>query len=486
LLLVVLPAAGLSGFGVVAIMNERAAVEKHLSVTWGGRLETLNGRLQTALDEAEVRTSPSGLQVRVAGMPLTESVFESPNANPGRNLVTADADLKRALQQDGAALAGLTSDSPHFTSVEGGGSVLLICAIKTSTGAIQGARLSLIRFEQLINELAPAQGTEGIHFALRPVKAEGREGLVGKLVSGVVPLQDAGLARRVLSPPLQDFQLVAVPLGEDPVEQVSFRNRAVYGTLLGILYAVLALGVVYTARTLYREARLSRLKTDFVSLVSHELRTPLTSIRMFIETLSLGRIQDPKQSAEVLQLLGRETERLSQMIERVLDWAKIEGGHKSYQRQPQTVRELVDASVQAFRAQRLDATAEVLVDVPEGLPRVSVDRDAVSGALLNLLHNAFKYGGEDKYISLRARLEKKRVCIEVEDHGMGIPAREQRKIFDRFYRVDNLLTRRSEGSGLGLSIARRIVEAHGGKLKVKSEVGKGSCFRLYLRAEAQS
>jgi two-component system, OmpR family, phosphate regulon sensor histidine kinase PhoR len=316
------------------------------------------------------------------------------------------------------------------------------------------------------------------------VKADPREGLVGKLVAGVVP--GASLARRPLPAPAQDFQLVAVPLGEDPVERLSFRNRAVYGTLLGVFYVVLALGVVYTGRTLYREARLSRLKTDFVSLVSHELRTPLTSIRMFIETLSLGRVQDPEQTREVLGLLSRETERLSQMIERVLDWARIESGHKSYQREPLSVRQVVDASLEAFRAQRLDAIPELTLDIPEGLPEVSVDKDAVAGALLNLLHNAFKYGGPEHRITLRARPERKGVRIDVEDQGVGIAHREQRRIFERFYRVDNLLTRRSEGSGLGLSIARRIAEAHGGKLTVKSELGKGSCFRLFLPARKEA
>jgi signal transduction histidine kinase len=268
----------------------------------------------------------------------------------------------------------------------------------------------------------------------------------------------------------------------DPVERVSFRNRAVYGTLLGIFYVVLALGVAYTGRTLYREARLSRLKTDFVSLVSHELRTPLTSIRMFIETLSLGRVQNPAQTQEVLHLLAKETERLSGMIERVLDWAKIEAGHKTYLREAVSVREVVDSAVESFRAHRLDAGSVLSVDLPEDLPPLSADRDALAGALLNLLHHAFKYGGGEKPIQVRARREADGVRLEVEDHGVGIALREQRRIFDRFYRVDNLLTRRSEGSGLGLSIARRIVEAHGGRLTLKSELGKGSCFSVHLPA----
>ncbi|MFP2934297.1 sensor histidine kinase, partial [Pyxidicoccus sp. 3LG] len=285
----------------------------------------------------------------------------------------------------------------------------------------------------------------------------------------------------VLSPPLQDFRLVVLPTGEDPVARASTRNRVLYGVLLGLFYLTLTFGVVYTGRALYREAQLSRMKTDFVSLVSHELRTPLTSIRMFIETLALGRLKDPAQMQEVLTLLTRETERLSIFIERVLDWARIEGGRKVYQRAPMPVMEVVDAAVGAFRAQRLEGGVDLEVDVPEGLPRLDVDKDAVAGALLNLLQNAYKYSGpENRRILLTARGGGKFVDLSVEDNGVGIAPKERKRIFERFYRVDNLMTRKTEGSGLGLAIARRIVEAHGGRIAVHSEPGRGSRFTIHL------
>jgi signal transduction histidine kinase len=328
---------------------------------------------------------------------------------------------------------------------------------------------------------------EPVRFLLLPVPREGGEGsLVGRLMSEVAQARASALgprvlAERVLSPPLQDFRLVVLPTGEDPVARASTRNRVVYGVLLGIFYLTLTFGVVYTGRVLYREARLSRLKTDFVSLVSHELRTPLTSIRMFIETLALGRLKDPAQMNEVLQLLLRETERLSILIEHVLDWARIESGRKVYQRAPLRVSDVVDAAVVAFRAQRLDGGAvDLKVDVPEGLPLLDADRDALAGALLNLLQNAYKYTGEDKRIALSAGVEGRWVRLCVEDNGMGIASHERRRIFERFYRVDNLLTRKTEGSGLGLAITKRIVEAHGGRISVHSEPGKGSRFTLQL------
>jgi signal transduction histidine kinase len=189
------------------------------------------------------------------------------------------------------------------------------------------------------------------------------------------------------------------------------------------------------------------------------------------------------QIQEVLGLLAQETGRLSEMIERVLDWARIESGKKTYRREPMEVRALVEATLSAFRAQRLDAPVQLSCELESTLPTVRVDREAIAGALLNLMQNAFKYTGVEKKIAIRARSEPHGVAIDVMDNGPGIPVRERKRIFDRFYRVENLLTRQTEGSGLGLALAKRIVEAHGGKISLKSELGKGSCFTVHLPLE---
>ncbi|MGQ0508135.1 MAG: sensor histidine kinase, partial [Myxococcaceae bacterium] len=198
------------------------------------------------------------------------------------------------------------------------------------------------------------------------------------------------------------------------------------------------------------------------------------------ETLSLGRVQDTHESQEILGMLLKETERLSEMIERVLDWSRIESGGKTYHRERTSVEALVDSSLESFRTQRMGSVINVNREVAPQLPAVEVDREALTGALLNLLHNAFKYSGEEKRISLRAHTHEKEVIIDVEDNGVGIAPRDRKRIFDRFYRVDNLLTRKTEGSGLGLAIAKRIVEAHGGRISLQSELGKGSTFTIHL------
>jgi two-component system phosphate regulon sensor histidine kinase PhoR len=365
-------------------------------------------------------------------------------------------------------------------------STMLVVALRSGTKVV-GARISSNAIETLLSQLARSELPAGelAHYELKSVKRENVEGPLGRIVSGVADVREAlgprELASVVLPSPLQDFRLVAVAEGEDPVAQASTRNRAVYGILLGVFYLTLALGVIYTGRTLAREARLSRLKTDFVSLVSHELRTPLTSIRMFIDTLAMGRVKD-EDHQQVLQMLSKETERLSAMIERVLDWARIEGGRKEYDLHPIAVQSLVEAAVGAFQAQRVGAVMSLKVELSAALPRVNVDRDAIAGALLNLLQNAFKYTGDDKQIVLRAKPDAHGVALSVQDNGVGIARRERKRIFERFYRVDNLLTRKTEGSGLGLAIAQRIIQAHGGKISVASEPGKGSTFTIHLKA----
>jgi len=488
MVLVALPSAGLSGLGVVAILNERAAVEHRMAAVWHSRLDLLATRFRQALEACSVTPGPDGsVEVRTpSGRSLAEESFQV----HGDAVLAPTAGLAAALTPLRSQLAFLPS-RPSFLSVPGPERPYLIVAERIADGAA-GARLDETQLDGLLDDTGRdlLGKDEAVHFALAPaVKPESPPGLVGRLMSGVATARTAlgptPVASRPLSAPFQEFQLQVVPQSGDPVAAASTRNRLIYGLLLGVFYVTFVVGVVYTARALYLHARLSRLKTDFVSLVSHELRTPLTSIRMFIETLALGRVADERQTKEVLGLLKRETERLSEMIETVLDWSRLESGRQAFKKERLEVKQVVDSSVEAFRAQRLEATVALSTDVPDGLPPIEGDREALAGALLNLLHNAYKYGGEEKRIALRAHSEKKGVAIEVEDHGVGISKRDRRRVFDRFYRADNLLTRDTEGSGLGLSISRRIVEAHGGSLTLESEIGRGSTFTVHLpRARA--
>jgi signal transduction histidine kinase len=168
------------------------------------------------------------------------------------------------------------------------------------------------------------------------------------------------------------------------------------------------------------------------------------------------------------------------MIESVLDWARMESGRKTYSQTIQSPTLFVEKAMAAFRAQRLGLPYELIWQPASELPEVRVDTEAMAGALLNLLQNAYKYTGPEKRIVVRARTDKQGIAIDVEDNGMGIARKDKKRIFERFYRVDGLLTRSTEGSGLGLSIAERIVKAHKGRISVKSEPGRGATFTLHL------
>jgi two-component system, OmpR family, phosphate regulon sensor histidine kinase PhoR len=262
------------------------------------------------------------------------------------------------------------------------------------------------------------------------------------------------------------------------------------GSLFNVLFGVLTVsfvlvvvtGVVLVLVFLRREANLSELQADFISKVSHELRTPLTSIRLFVETM--GRANGDRATEDkCLEALGRETERLTQVIERLLDWGRMEAGRKQFEMRDDQVQAVIDAAVDAFAPVRAHhPQIEFSVEVEPALPTVHVDRAAMVDAIGNLLSNAFKYGGTPPFVQLRAVRFQGAVAIEVSDNGEGIPRVEHRRIFEKFYRIDDRLSREREGSGLGLAIVKHIVRAHHGRIHVESATGKGSTFRIVLGA----
>jgi two-component system phosphate regulon sensor histidine kinase PhoR len=262
----------------------------------------------------------------------------------------------------------------------------------------------------------------------------------------------------------------------------SATREYVFGVLVLAAVSTTIIGVIATLTVLYREARVSRLQTDFVNKVSHDLRTPLTSIRMFVETLQLGRLPEPERQREALSVIAQETARLSLLINRLLDWARMESGKRSYALEPVSVEEVVDAALQAFEPQRLSEPAQVDREIQPGLPPVRADREALSEALLDLLQNAHKYTGSDKRITVGARLEDGTVLVTVADNGPGIRVADQKRIFEKFYRAQDPLQRHIEGSGLGLAMVKHIVEAHGGRVTVASDVGQGAVFTIALPA----
>jgi two-component system phosphate regulon sensor histidine kinase PhoR len=251
------------------------------------------------------------------------------------------------------------------------------------------------------------------------------------------------------------------------------------GLILGLVTTTLV-GTAATLAVLSREARVARLQTDFVNKVSHDLRTPLTSIRMFVETLQMGRLIDPARQAEALAIISAETVRLSTLINRLLDWARMESGKRSYQLEPVAVADVLDDALASLEPLLLQAPALVSCKVTPHLPRVLADRAALADALTNLLHNAHKYTGADKRIAVGAQLQGGAVEISVSDNGPGVAPPDQKRIFEKFYRAKDPLDRTIEGSGLGLAMVKHIVEAHGGRVTVASTPGQGATFTIAL------
>jgi signal transduction histidine kinase len=279
---------------------------------------------------------------------------------------------------------------------------------------------------------------------------------------------------------------VAVFFSEESAAGSLFTRTAwVYTLGLVALVTLVLVGTVLTLGTASREIRLSRLQTDFVSSVSHDLRTPLTSIRMFVDTLQSGRLRDPERIDEILGLMSEETERLSRLIERVLGWARMEAGRRSYEQEPVSARALVEDALRALRTQHLltdVGETEIEVKLPDGLPLLLVDRDAIVEALLNLLTNAVKYAPAPRKIEVSVRRRRKRLGLCVTDNGPGIARGERKRVWEKFYQSDHRLSAPQQGSGLGLAIVRAVVRGHGGRVELVSETGQGASFTLWLPA----
>jgi signal transduction histidine kinase len=249
--------------------------------------------------------------------------------------------------------------------------------------------------------------------------------------------------------------------------------------VLGGISLLLVFGLGLTYRNVSKEIALARLKSDFVSNVSHELRTPLSLIRLYAETLELGRLKEPGKYQEYYQIIRKESERLTSLINNILDFSRIEAGRKEYDFRETDLRELVANTIDSYRYQ-IEQNGFILEEKIDPVPPVKVDREAIARSLVNLVNNALKYSQDQKFIGVNLYKYNGSVKLEVIDHGIGIPAQEQSKIFEKFYRVGDPLVHNTKGSGLGLSLVRHIVDAHGGEVSVDSTPGRGSKFTIAL------
>jgi signal transduction histidine kinase len=270
------------------------------------------------------------------------------------------------------------------------------------------------------------------------------------------------------------------------VEQWARRNFTINLSLWILMTLFLIAAIALMLRTASREMKLTQMKADFVSNVSHELRTPLASIRVLAELLNLGRISQPDRVREYGAYIESEGRRLTQVINNILDFSRIESGRKLFQFESCDVKELVNGTLEAFTVHLKQNGFTLSYEAPQNsLPKVVLDPDAIALALTNLLDNAIKYSGDEKEINVRITQSDGFVAIAVADRGVGIAAEEHEKIFEKFYRVSTGLVHDVKGSGLGLSLVKHIVLAHHGKITVQSKPGEGSVFTIHLPVEDQ-
>jgi len=237
-------------------------------------------------------------------------------------------------------------------------------------------------------------------------------------------------------------------------------------------------GAVVVLHDITELRRLERVRRDFVANVSHELRTPLTAIQGFTETLLAGAIDDPQNRTRFLQIILEHSRRLARLTEDLLMLSKMDAERLELEIRRVSVAQLIESCLETAQHRAADKQLRISVKVPQGLPDISGDRRRLAEVLQNLLDNAIQYtlaGGE---ITLSAKIAKDEVILTVSDTGIGIPKADQPRIFERFYRVDVARSREAGGTGLGLAIAKHLVEVHGGRLWVESEVGVGSQFHF--------
>ncbi len=279
---------------------------------------------------------------------------------------------------------------------------------------------------------------------------------------------------------LPSWQLTVHLLGEHPFTAAAATRKTAYllTALIGI--SIIAVLAFFVAQYLGRQIKLTRLRNDLIATVSHELKTPLASMRVLVDTLLEGRYQDQQQARDYFRLISKENERLSRLIDNFLTFSRMERNKKAFDFDQLDLREVVLAALDSVADRFKKADCHLDVDIAPNLSTISGDRDALITVLLNLLDNAYKYSQDEKRVTVRAYPANGNVCLAVTDNGIGLSRRAIKKIFNRFYQVDQSLARKAGGCGLGLSIVKFIVDGHGGSIDVVSQPERGSTFTVKL------
>jgi len=304
----------------------------------------------------------------------------------------------------------------------------------------------------------------------------------GLYVSGLENPEETGFLKAPLGKFFSGWH-VEIHFGDvDIFEKTAERQKVVYIWAGLLAIAVMVAAGLLAARVVGKQIKTNKLKNDFIATVSHELKTPLASMRVLVDTLLEGSYRDQQQVTEYLELVSKENERLTGLIDNFLTFSRMERNKQAFAMARTSPAAIARDAAEAVKTKFSKGQCSFEVDIPDDLPDVKADRDAMVTVLVNLLDNSYKYSYDDKQIKLSVSSEDGSVCFCVSDNGTGMSRRSVKKIFKRFYQVDRSLARHAEGCGLGLSIAKFIIDAHKGSITVSSKPGEGSTFTVKLPA----
>ena len=332
---------------------------------------------------------------------------------------------------------------------------------------LQGFRLNEKKLVEQIEESASRFMRKGMGFELSPKTNTGDGGKVAYAAILNFGFGDLVLNLREIDP--------------DWIGREILHLRIWYFSIVVIVLLAVSLGLVSLWRNATAQIRLAQKKDDFISAVSHELRTPLTSIRMYAEMLEKNWVKSQDKVVEYYSNMRQESERLSRLIENVLDFSRIQRGRKKYTFNAGDINKCITDVVEMMKPYAAQKGFSIQTESGK-IEQATFDADAVTQIVVNLLDNAIKYAhdAEDKTIIVRTKAEEKFTLIEVEDHGPGVPHRQRNKIFEQFYRPTAESTRETTGTGLGLALVKKFAEAHNGFVEIISAKPTGAIFRVAL------
>jgi signal transduction histidine kinase len=329
--------------------------------------------------------------------------------------------------------------------------------------------------EKLINKLNPDSSIN--------IKIEDDD---GKLIFSKVLKEETSYVSFLFPKNLPDWKLLLSENKPGFMTTLLKAGSGIYLFVFILIALLMVLGFIFTIYTLNVELRLNRLKSEFISNVSHELKSPLTSIRMMTEMLHHNRVGTEERKSAYYSAMLEESEHLSHLIDNILDFSRMDDDRKKYDFTDLDLDELLLKLLESTREGLPEPGFDIRYNRPDRIPVIKADKNAILQVFYNLIDNAIKFSGTSKHIDISLYSGDDELVLSVKDYGIGISAKEQEKIFDRFYRGDEPQRMGIKGSGIGLTIVKQIVEAHGGTIAVESEIGKGSRVTVRIPLDGTS